>query len=164
MRVAKIIRKSDIIGHALFRYVSMEVKLLRTLDHPFIIKSLGKYQDEESLVIIFELLRGGDLHRRLSIAQDPDRTLHERDRVDAGGMDERHVKFYCTQIVTALQHMHAQRIMYRGVKPENCVVDDDGYVVLVDLGLCTFLPFDEKGKMRRRILCAVRPNILPLSS
>ena len=147
MRVAKIIRKSDIIGHDLFKYVSMEVKLLRTLDHPFIIKSLGKYQDEESLVIIFELLRGGDLHRRLSIAQDPDRTLHERDRVDAGGMDERHVKFYCTQIVTALQHMHAQRIIYRGVKPENCVVDDDGYVVLVDLGLCTFLPFDDKGKV-----------------
>ena len=73
MRVAKIIRKSDIIGHDLFTRASMEVKLLRTLDHPFIIKSLGKYQDEESLVIIFELLRGGDLHRRLSIAQDPDR-------------------------------------------------------------------------------------------
>ena len=62
MRVAKIIRKSDIVGHDLFRYVSMEVKLLRTLDHPFIVKSLGKYQDEESLVLIFELLRGGDLH------------------------------------------------------------------------------------------------------
>ena len=71
MRVAKIIRKSDIIGHDLFRYVSMEVKLLRTLDHPFIIKSLGKYQDEESLVIIFELLRGGDLHRRLSNSPRP---------------------------------------------------------------------------------------------
>ena len=85
MRVAKIIRKSDIIGHDLFRYVSMEVKLATHPRSPFYHQVAGQVQDEESLVIIFELLRGGDLHRRLSIAQDPDRTLHERDRVGRRG-------------------------------------------------------------------------------
>ena len=62
-------------------------------------------------------------------------------------MDEKHVKFYCTQIVTALQHMHAQRIIYRGIKPENCVIDDDGYVVLVDLGCVPSYP------LMRRVRC-----------
>jgi len=149
IRCAKIIKKTDIVHHGLFRYVSTEVKLLRTLDHPFIIKSLGKFQDEDAMYVIFDVLRGGDLHRKLQDAQDPQRTLHEQDRVDAGGMEEEHVKFYCTQIVTALQHLHGQRIVYRGMKPENICIDDDGYAVLIDLGLCGFLPYDEKGKVAK---------------
>ncbi|KAH8088853.1 cAMP-dependent protein kinase [Aureococcus anophagefferens] len=65
MRCVKIIKKLDIVSRDLLRYVRSEVALLRTVEHPFLCPSLGKYQDASSVYVVFELLRGGDLHHRL---------------------------------------------------------------------------------------------------
>ena len=62
MRCVKIIKKLDIVSRDLLRYVRSEVALLRTVEHPFLCPSLGKYQDASSVYVVFELLRGGDLH------------------------------------------------------------------------------------------------------
>ena len=65
MRCVKVIKKLDIVSRDLLRYVRSEVALLRTVEHPFLCPSLGKYQDASSVYVVFELLRGGDLHHRL---------------------------------------------------------------------------------------------------
>ena len=78
MRCVKVIKKLDIISRDLLKYVRGEAYLLRTCDHPFLLRSLGKYQDASSIYIVFELLRGGDLHHRLkALGTLPEkRTLH----------------------------------------------------------------------------------------
>jgi len=44
-------------------------------------------------------------------------------------------KFYCTQIILAIYHLHQNCIVYRDLKPENVLIDKDGYAKLTDFGL-----------------------------
>jgi serine/threonine protein kinase len=33
-----------------------------------------------------------------------------------------------------MEHMHTNRIIYRDLKPENLMMNNDGYLMLVDMG------------------------------
>jgi len=52
-----------------------------------------------------------------------------------GHFDEKITKFYCTQIILALEKLHASDIIYRDLKPENVLIDKDGYAIITDFGL-----------------------------
>lgn len=43
-------------------------------------------------------------------------------------------KFFASNVVLALQHLHEHHIVHRDVKPENLVLGTDGYLRLVDFG------------------------------
>ncbi len=52
-------------------------------------------------------------------------------------------KFYACEIILALQDIHAQKIVYRDLKPSNILLDEAGHIRLSDLGLaCEF--YDRK--------------------
>ena len=44
------------------------------------------------------------------------------------------VTFYAAEIVLALNHIHAQGMIYRDLKPANVLLNADGHIQLVDLG------------------------------
>ena len=49
---------------------------------------------------------------------------------------EDEARIVIAEIVLALEHLHANNIMYRDLKPENVLVDFYGHVKLTDFGLC----------------------------
>ena len=51
-------------------------------------------------------------------------------------MEESWAKFYCAEIVLAVEYLHSQNIIYRDLKPENILLDQDGHIKITDFGLC----------------------------
>ena len=58
--------------------------------------------------------------------------------------DEDRVRFYAAQIALALDHLHSFGIIYRDLKPENVLMDDEGYVKIADFGMAKHLKEGEK--------------------
>ena len=49
-------------------------------------------------------------------------------------MDEDRVRYYASEIVLALTHIHQLGMIYRDLKPGNILLNADGHIQLVDLG------------------------------
>lgn len=51
-----------------------------------------------------------------------------------GYFDEAAARFFVACTLLALQHVHSLGFVYRDVKPENLVLDDKGYLRMIDFG------------------------------
>lgn len=43
-------------------------------------------------------------------------------------------QFYISSLIIVLQYLHSRMIVYRDLKPENIMVDEDGYLKMIDFG------------------------------
>ena len=103
--------------------IMTEKAILQKVSHPFIVKFSSCFQDCKNLYYVTEYCRGGSIQKYLS-------------RV--GFFSEKTSVFYTCEILLALKAMHHEyRVIYRDLKPENCLVGDDGHVKLTDFGLST---------------------------
>ena len=92
------------------------------LDHPFVCKLINTFQDEACIYMLLQFVQGGEL---LNLIQGGD---------VYGGLPESAAKFFAAGILEGLTHMHQRQIVYRDLKPENVLLDRDGYAVIVDFG------------------------------
>lgn len=49
-------------------------------------------------------------------------------------LSEERVRFYCAEIVLALNHIHRLGLIYRDLKPQNVLLNAEGHTQLTDLG------------------------------
>ncbi|TNN14412.1 Ribosomal protein S6 kinase alpha-2 isoform 3 [Schistosoma japonicum] len=98
----------------------LERDILTRIKHPYIVDLHYAFQTEGKVYLILEFLRGGDLFSRLS-----------REYM----FTEEDVKFYLAEIALALNYLHSNGIVYRDLKPENVLLNEDGHVRLTDFGL-----------------------------
>lgn len=112
--------KSKIVESGLQEHVLNEMRVMRKINHPFIARLYVSLQDKYNIYFVVELLQGGELF------------THLRNR---GKLPEQAARFYASIVVYAFSTLHAKKIAYRDLKPENLVMDSRGYVKLVDFGL-----------------------------
>lgn len=88
---------------------------------PFIVDLYYAFQDHERLYLILQYAEGGELFRHLELEKF---------------FSEEVAAFYMAEIVLALDFLHREiGVMYRDLKPENCLLDGDGHLLLTDFGL-----------------------------
>jgi len=44
-------------------------------------------------------------------------------------------KFFCSEMILALEHLHKNDTIYRDLKPENILLDEYGHIKLADFGI-----------------------------
>ena len=89
------------------------------LDHPYIVKLVRTFRDEERLYFLLEFVKGLDLFdviKQLNI------------------LDVDQAKFYVACMLLMVKHMHEKKIIFRDLKPENIMIAEDGYPKLIDFG------------------------------
>lgn len=115
----KAVARAKIHGYGIYECLSLERSILLQLDHPFIVKLVKTLKDDQRVYFLMEYVRGMDLF-------DVIRTLDV--------LSDRDSKFYAASLILILEHLHERNIIYRDLKPENIMVDQDGYLKLIDFG------------------------------
>eukprot|EP01017_Pseudomicrothorax_dubius_P023101 TRINITY_DN2479_c0_g6_i1.p1 TRINITY_DN2479_c0_g6~~TRINITY_DN2479_c0_g6_i1.p1 ORF type:complete len:402 (+),score=120.69 TRINITY_DN2479_c0_g6_i1:84-1289(+) len=113
-----------------------EVNILRTLDHPNIIRIYEYYQDEKALYIVTDLCSGGELFDKI---------------IEKKFFNEREAAKILKQIISAVLYCHKHKIVHRDLKPENVLYEtgkDDSLIKVIDFG--TSKVFDPNQKMTQK--------------
>ena len=75
-----------------------------------------------------------------------------------GRFKEEAARFYASNILLALSHLHSLNILYRDLKPENVLVSHDGYVKIADFGLSKE---NIKGHTDAKSICGTAEYLAP---
>lgn len=106
-------------AQAHIRELEDEVKLLRNLSHPNIVRYLGTVREDETLNILLEFVPGGSISSLLG---------------KFGSFPEAVIKMYTKQILQGLEYLHSNGIIHRDIKGANILVDNKGCIKLADFG------------------------------
>ena len=116
----KVLRKDKVMAHNLIKYAKTERNVLSYIKHPFIVSLNYAFQTPEKLFLILDYCSGGDLGFQISKEKR---------------FDEARTKIYMCELVLALEELHKRDIIFRDLKPDNIVLDDEGHAMLTDFGL-----------------------------
>ncbi|KAM9704628.1 LOW QUALITY PROTEIN: hormonally up-regulated neu tumor-associated kinase [Menidia menidia] len=104
-----------------------EPRIHQMIRHPHVVVLLETLETENSYYMAMELCAGGDLMDRIC----------ERKR-----LEEREVRRYTRQILSAVEHLHKHGIVHRDLKIENFLLDEHNNIKIVDFGLSNTLRAD----------------------
>lgn len=101
--------------------VERECKLLAENDHPFVMHMVKTFETPKSVYMLTELITGGELHAAI--------------RTIPTVLSRAQAQFYTGSLVLVLEELAGRYIVYRDLKPENVMLDNQGYLKLVDFGI-----------------------------
>lgn len=92
-----------------------ELEILRTLDHPNIVKFYETYQDDKFFHLVMEYCSGGELLERI---------------VEDGQLREGEAAIIMRKTFSAVKYLHDKGICHRDLKPENFLFSHKGLITI----------------------------------
>ena len=116
------IKKLDI--HSLFSVnrlyqAYLENQILNELDSPFIVKTLGAFEEDGKIHIVMDYLPNGDFSHFIKTNYP---------------LNDDVIKYYSAQIVLFLEYMQKMKLIHRDLKPQNIMIDEKGNLKVIDFG------------------------------
>ncbi|KAK4515419.1 uncharacterized protein ATC70_010364 [Mucor velutinosus] len=115
----KLIKKEGDGSDTRINKVEREISVLKTLNHPYIVKLYNVVETEKYIGIILEYASGGELFEYI-LAH---RYLKEKD-----------AKRFFAQLISSIQYMHKRKIVHRDLKLENLLLDKNRNIIVTDFG------------------------------
>ena len=127
-----------------------EINILRSMDHPGILKIFEFYSSKQNYSIVTELCPGGELFQQI---------------IDKGPFSEKYSAYVMYQIFSAVNYCHKMHIVHRDLKPENILIVEKDAEGLPLIKICDFgtSKIFEKGAVERKLVGSsyyIAPEVL----
>ncbi|RDX74679.1 Protein IMPAIRED IN BABA-INDUCED STERILITY 1, partial [Mucuna pruriens] len=121
------------------RFMSREIIILRSMDHPNVMKLEGiiTSQLSNSLYLVFEYME----HDLAGLVASPDIKFTDSQ-----------IKCYMRQLLSGMEHCHLRGIMHRDIKVSNILVNNEGVLKIGDFGLANTLSPNSKQPLTSRVV------------
>ncbi|MCR4412517.1 MAG: serine/threonine protein kinase [Thermoguttaceae bacterium] len=140
-RVAiKVLPKSRVEDSSYLARFRREAQAAAALDHRNIVRAYDIDNEANNHFLVMEYVEGRDLQ---TIVQEE------------GPLDFARAANYTRQAAEGLEHAHQAGLIHRDVKPANLLIDQNGVVKVLDLGLARFSREDESS-----LTLAYQENVL----
>ena len=128
----------------MIKQAQVERRILRRVDHPFIIDLHCAFQTHDKLLLVLEMCPGGDLKSHVS---------------RCGRFPPEVAAFCAAQVLLALEYLHLHRIVHRDIKLENILLDGEGYVRVTDFNVAKLLEERRTFSMKGTLFC-MAPEVI----
>ena len=116
----KILEKNKIINQKDLERIEKEIKYMKMLNHPNIVKIYEIIEDENNYYISMEYVPGGELFNYI---------------VKNKRLTENESSFFYSQIIHIIKEIHKHKICHRDLKPENLLLTQHKTIKITDFGL-----------------------------
>ncbi|XP_071397506.1 cGMP-dependent protein kinase 2 [Centroberyx affinis] len=125
----KCIKKKHIVDTRQQEHIYSEKNILQQISSPFIVRLFRTFRDAKFVYMLLEVCLGGELWSVLR---------------DMSFFDEPTARFCTGCVLEAFDYLHTRGIVYRDLKPENLLLDADGYVKMADFGFAKKIGLGKK--------------------
>lgn len=136
----KEVSRQQVVDLGQQEHILNEKRIMMQLDCNFLIKLYTTFKSDNHLYFLQEVALGGELFNIL------------RSRVR---FDEPTARFYTACVVLGFEHMHSANIIFRDLKPENLLLDSQGFLKITDFG------FAKICKKHAHTLCGTPDYLAP---
>ena len=123
----KILSKRDIFEQKLINQINKEISIMYNVNHPYSVKLVNHFEDNDKLYLIMELASNGNLYNLIQNTK--------KDKVKNLEL----IKKLIIQTIEIIKYLHSLNIIYRDIKPENLLLDKDYNIKLCDYGWATYI-------------------------
>ena len=127
----KIMYKRKLIEENIVKNLKQEKHVLSKIDHPFILKLAKSLNHHNFVIFVLEYINGKSLFETLK---------------DCGCLKDDQASFYSACLLLAINKLHENKMLFRDLKPENVMVNNNGYIKLIDFGYSMTLQSSDRTK------------------